>query len=323
MNTTRSFTELLGMYDQLKDTDTELVMPSGDDVDSPERIERQLAEGVKRGQLWIADQGDDALYVLVTEVNDDPRMATVIPLSNDLHSETDDSLVIGNTPLDIEMVAWPGLKAIIPVRLLYKPLKELSESAVKAIENDNLRFAKKADAIRRGHDNEENDSLFVENREDITAILLKWHAMCFDLPKLHEEDEEAEVSTTPERGEYAKALITVLGLPFDQVDDVLDGATPLTNEQRAKLADAGVQAPNASKRTFRLPADLLVEVEQPVWRHDADEYAQRMDGDARVNLARDAFMLAARPNGHGREAWRGALHDAYRNRLTEDDNHQD
>ncbi|MBW3080731.1 hypothetical protein [Bifidobacterium saguinibicoloris] len=319
MNNAQSFTELLGMYDQLKDTDTELIMPSGDDVDSPERIERQLAEGVKRGQLWIADQGDDSLYVLVAEVNDDPRMATVIPLSNDLHSETDDSLVVGNTPLDIEMVAWPGLQAIIPVRLLYKPLKEFPESAVKAIEHDDLRFAKKTDAIRRGHDNEERDSPFVENREDITAILLKWHAMCFDLPKLHEEDEDAEASMTPERGTYAKALITVLQLPFDQVDDVLDGVVPLTDEQRASLADAGVQVPDAPKRTFHLPADLLVEVEQPAWRRDADEYAHRMDGDARVNLAQDAFTLAARPNGYGRAAWRGALQDAYRNRLAEND----
>lgn len=318
MDNTRSFTELLGMYDRMKGRMPEIIPPSGDDLNSPERIERQLAEGVKRGQLWSAGTDDESLYVLVMEVNEDPRMATIIPLSNDLRAETDDSLVIGNTPLDIEMVTWPGLKALIPVRLLYKPLKELSETAVKSIESDDLRFAKKADAIRQGHDNEENDSLFVENREDITAILLKWHAMCFDLPKLGEDDPKAEATVNHDRGEYAEALITVLGLPFDALDDVLDGKTQLTEEQQKQLSDAGFQVPDAPKRTFHLPEDLLVEVEQPIWRREADDYAQQTDEDPRLQLATEAFTLAARPDGHGREAWRGTLREAYRNHFSAD-----
>lgn len=317
-NNTMSFTDLLNLYDQLEDDNPIVIPPSGDDLDSPERIERQLTEGVKRGQLWSAATDGDMLYVLVTGVDEDPRMATVIPLSNGLRAETDDSLVIGNTPLDIEMVTWPDLKAIIPVRLLYKPLKELSESAVKAIESNNLRFAKKSDAIRRGHDSGKSDSPFVKNRDDIIDILITWHAMCFDLPKLGEDDPEMEATVNPDRGKYAEALITVLGLPFDAVDDVLDGKTQLTEEQQKQLNDAGFQVPDAPKRTFHLPEDLLVEVEQPIWRREADEYAQQTDEDPRLQLATEAFKLAARPDGHGREAWRGTLREAYRNHFSAD-----
>lgn len=307
MNNTRSFTEMLGMYEQLKGRTPVIIPPSGDDLDSPERIEKQLAEGVKRGQLWSAASDDDMLYLLITEVDEDPRMAHVIPLSNDMRAETDDSLVIGNTPLETDMVAWPDLKAIIPVRLLYRPLKELSESAVKSIENDNLRFAKKTDAIRRGHDSGKSDSPFVESRDDITMTLIKWHAMCFDLPELGEGKETSveEFRTDDSLVDDSKKVQEVLQLsPAERL--AIARGKALTPEQQQMLADANVA--NQVRKEETIDDDYLIMAEQPRWRTAADAYAATNEGDPRMALAHKAqFELAARLSGHGKTAVEEAL----------------
>ncbi|KAB8287103.1 hypothetical protein DSM100688_1878 [Bifidobacterium ramosum] len=327
MNNTSSLTELLQSYD---DEDLELVPPSGDDLDSPKRIERQLAEGVKRGQVWLAsdygcgigstadavaadsddadDLDDNSLYVLVAGVNtDDPRLVTVIPLSNDLRAETDDSLVIEQgSPLGEPMVAWPTIPAIIPVRLLYKPLKQFAPATVDAIVANDPAKADPADVVRQGETNEENDSPFVQNREDTIAILLKWHVMCAQLPKLHDGRKVTQHSKE-ELEAYADALETVLHLVPGQRLAVIRGKE-LTPEQQQQMTEAGFPESPYSKPVA--DDDYLIEVEQPLWRVAADAYASSgLPGDPRERLAYKAqFELAARVNGHGATAVRGALH---------------
>lgn len=325
MSDMTSLAELLGLHN---DEDIAVVPPSGDDLDSPERIEHQLAEGIKRGQVWLASDYEcglgktdktaddengldhDSMYVMVADVNaDDPRMVTVIPLSNDLRAETDDSLVIEKgAPLGIPMVAWSTIPAIIPVRLLYKPLKQFAPATVDAIIAGDAAKADPADVVRRGETNEENDSPFVQNREDTIAILLAWHVMCSDLPKLHDEQKVTQHSTE-ELEAYADALKTVLHLSAGQRIAVSRGKA-LTAEQQQKMAEAGFPQSPYNKPT--VDDDYLIEVEQPLWRAAADAYAASgLPGDPREGLAYKAqFELAARVNGHGVQALRGALHKA-------------
>ena len=323
MSTTPSLTDIVNAY-QGVDLDTlTYEAPSGDDLDSPERIEAQLKEGVKRGQVWLAvdDTADDAessirdsLYVMIVEVNErDPRLATVIPLSNDLRAQTEDSLVIEEgSPLEIPTVAWPKIHAIIPVRLLSKPLKQFKPDTVESILSEDPSLADADDTVVLGFDHEDNESPYVENREDAIATLVKWHARCFTLPKLHSEEERE--SMTPDRAKYARALVQVLGLSFDEVNEVFNGQLALSTIQEQQLSEAGIDAKQLRPRTFNLPKGLLIEIEQPLYRSMANEYATRTDTDPRVALAKDAFALAARKNGYGASAWRGAIQQAAQDR---------
>lgn len=80
----------------------------------PERLARP--QQVKQGQLWLATQGDDSLYVAVLAVEDDTVIVTL--MSNDARLQTDDSMVFEDSPLNMPMVLYPRLTMRIPTRLL-------------------------------------------------------------------------------------------------------------------------------------------------------------------------------------------------------------
>lgn len=312
MNDTLTLSEILALYRDPDNIDHELVEPS-DDLFSPERIARQMQDGVKKGQLWIATDEEHDMYVLIVDVDaDDPRMAQIIPLSTDLRAETDDSLVIEQgSPLGEPMVAWPHIPAYIPVRVLIRPLKEFKPATVDAILADDPSLADPHDRLRRGVDSPKKDDMFVENREDTIAVLLQWRALCDKLPKLH--DDEGDVEEKPRHSKeeleaYSNALKTVLHMLPGQRLAVSRGMA-LTPEQQRLMTEAGFpQSPYES----HVSSDYLIEAEQPRWREVADILAAtNATADPRESLARKAqFELAARVNGHGISAIRGALHKA-------------
>lgn len=185
MNTNdMTLTEMLAYYESCGPLT--LVPPSDDDLMSPKRVAKQLAEGVKPGQLWIAgdneaDYGNglpNLLYVMVVETRGE--FVTVVPLSTDLRAQTEDSWIIENgCPLEEPTVVWPRIKAIIPSRLLSTPLKEFKPATANAIIENDMTLADPADKLESGYDHEENEAPYVETREDNIATLLKWHTMCF------------------------------------------------------------------------------------------------------------------------------------------------
>ncbi|KAB7790039.1 hypothetical protein [Bifidobacterium leontopitheci] len=317
-----TLTDLVNSYDE--DDNIISVPPSGDDLDSPDRIAAQLEEDIKRGQVWLAsdygcftDSGtatdiaeSNDLYVMIVDVNaDDPRLASVIPLSNDLRAETDDSLVIEQgSPLGIPMVAWPTIPAIIPIRLLSKPLKQFSPATADAIITDDPSKSASSDVVRRGNSQAGSESPFVENREDTIAVLVLWHAMCAKLPELRSEEERG--SMAPDRAAYVRSLVEILGLSFEDAGAVVDGRLAMSREQEQRLTDAGVDPARFRTRSFHLPKDLLIEIEQPAYQQLAQQYSSTHEGDARLGLAKDAFMLAARKSGYGRNSWRSMIQQA-------------
>ncbi|MBT1162568.1 hypothetical protein [Bifidobacterium sp. SO1] len=109
-----------------------LIQPTGDDLDSPERIARQKINGPQRGDIWLASQPDSDVtddyneYVLILHVYDDDSVIAC-PLSNDERAYVPGTILIEETPLNTPMVAYPKFAARIQTRLLYKPLKNLPE----------------------------------------------------------------------------------------------------------------------------------------------------------------------------------------------------
>lgn len=296
------------MYSERNDTAPRIIPPSDDDLDSPKRINQQLAEGVQRGQLWLADYHGTSLYVLIAQVNDDSRMATVIPLSTDMRAETSDSLIISDTPLEQPMLAWPKLATVIPVRFLYKPLKEFNENVTRAIVDNNLRGMGNRGDIKRGTTHVIADNVQWETREDALAVLIQWHAACFNLPKLH-GDVQIQYGTDSDLAEYTQALQTVLHLSPAQRIALSRGTLQLTAEQQQQMAAAGFAAQPQAQTI--IGDDYLIMAEQPQWRKAADALERMHQGDPRVQLAHKAqFELAARVSGHGQQAIEGALQKA-------------
>lgn len=113
--------------------------------------------------------GREVKYILILAVDAERHMVRVVPVSNDPRAETDDSLVVEDTPLEEPLVVWPTIVVDIPARLLYKPLKGFSPEVTDAVAAD-----APCDGVRRGEDHAENDSPFVDNRVDHAAILLRW-----------------------------------------------------------------------------------------------------------------------------------------------------
>lgn len=328
MNTEPTLTELLRTYSE---HDLKPVPLAADALGSPERIEAQLQEGVKRGQVWIAsediltddeddndenEEGDydlpDSLYVMIVDVNaDDPRLATVIPLSDDLRVQTDDAMVIEDgSPLGSSTIAWPGIQAIIPVRLLSTPLKQFKPATVDAIASGDPSIADPADTVVRGASQGQDGSYLPENREDIIVTLLKWHAQCFTLPELHHSKSTLEYSISEDLTRYNEALKTVLHLTPVQRIAISRGTLRLTDEQQKLMAEAGFD--HEPKRDEIIDDDYLIMAEQPQWRSAAEALAHTGDGtDPRVQLAHQAqFGLAARTWGQGAKAVEDAMKKA-------------
>ncbi|TPF77651.1 MULTISPECIES: hypothetical protein [unclassified Bifidobacterium] len=274
-------------------------------LENPEYIAKRLEQPVAAGQLWMAKTEVGAQYVLVGGVNDDARLITAIPMSNNDAERTEEALVVRNTPLGMTMVAWPQLATEVPVRILFKPLGEFGQAASDALVND-----REDDAlgIERATTPEDATTSAAKAIVEIRRCMEAWHAMCAKLPKLHDEQKVTRHSGE-ELEAYANALKTVLQLSPGQRIAVSRGKA-LTAEQQRKMAEAGF--PQSPYDKPAVDDDYLIEVEQPLWRAAADAYAASgLPGDSREGLAYKAqFELAARVNGHGVQALRGALHKA-------------
>ncbi|KFI93332.1 hypothetical protein BISA_1418 [Bifidobacterium saguini DSM 23967] len=274
-------------------------------MDTPEYIKQRLQKPVAKGQLWMAKTNIGHQYVLVSNVTDDARIITVIPMSNNTAVRTDDSLIVRNTPLCSPMVAWPALATEAPVRILFRPLDEFTQAVTNALTND---CADDTLGVERATAPEDPMTSAEQEIFEIRKRMEAWHQLCNSLPKLH-DDAEYE-STDSNRMDYVRLLTKELKLPLDKAIDVIDGRLALSAAQQNQLAKLGINAELLRPRTFSLPKDLLIEIEQPVYRSAADNYASAAGEDSRLALAKDAFALAARKNGYGPSAWRGVIKQA-------------
>lgn len=312
------------------------------DLLEPNAISERLSQGVGPAQIWLASDPDDdedvadgaadfiddmdsiddadtaecdavsgskAEYVLVDRVDEeDPRLVWVIPLVNNEYIQDGTALVIDQTPLGVAMTAWPRSRMRIPVHVLDVPLKSLPISTAQMIianrENPDM------GVVRGQVPQVARDKRIIDRYvHDMLETFLVWSLACAQLPPLHVAGSSS-LRRTPSRGELLRQVVQTLGVDPVEAGQLIEGDAKLTEVQRAALQAAGVSLESAVGRELTLPVDLLVEVEQPAWRQATLYYAQTHGiqiPSARMALAQDAFELAARPSGHGREAWRGAL----------------
>lgn len=311
--------------------------PADSDLLDEQAIAQRLTQGIDSAQIWLAqdidiettaeqttdsddtdeieeiESGDMTSprmeYALIDRVDEeDPRLVWVIPMTNNEYIQNNTSLVIDKTPLGVAMTAWPTARVRIPANVLSLPLKSLPDPVSSAVisNKENPRLG-----VLRGNNPTTvyDRRIIARNVRSMLETFLIWSLECASLPQLSTTDKTS-VQHTPSRADLLRQTVKVLGVDPVEAGNIIEGSTKPTKAQRDALQAAGISLTAVPKRKTTLPADLLIEVEQPMWRKTVLHYALSKNIQApaaRYALARDAFELAARPTGYGRQAWRGAL----------------
>lgn len=299
-------------YRRFSDMVGDFIIPREMQQTNREEYQRKtMAGGVKAGQLWVANDGGYATYIAVLAVSRDRRTIMGVPMEADVDLQTQDSLVLtGHTPLGMPMVAWPKLRVEIPVRLLSKPVGEFEESLMRSLASNTA----DGSIFRRGES--PRFDMDEDAYDELVAHLKQWHRKCGQLPPLHQPRNKVGISQ--ERIRAMRQLMRKLHMTEREALGVVNRETPLTDEARNVLEEADIDLSGIPVRSNTLPAELLIEVEQPRWRAEADWYETHVKGDPRFNLAQAAVDLAARVSGDDEQSWRKRLHTVAASRTSND-----
>lgn len=264
-------------------------------LEDEKRIKEQLNQGPHCGDLWLATGDDLSCYVMIAGImKADPRLALVVPMDSRLQTGEHGSLTVKETPLGTPMIAWPKYAAIIPVRLLRKPLTGFPNDVVEAIMHQDPSLSENVVPTIEGDD-------WNKRAHDLNIVaLMIWHKMCEDLPDLH-QSEGIEFGVDRNREEYFRALKDVLKLSPAECIAVSRGSKKLSAAQSKKMAAAGFA--EQPERQEAIPKDYLIMAEQPKWKFLVDAFDGEPESEVRMQLARRAaFTLAARTDGYSEDA---------------------
>lgn len=269
-------------------------------ITDPQTLARRMNEGVRPGQLWVAkDEWSRMAYVLVEHVGHDPRVATVTPMSDDPGMAMPRTPVVEaqRSPLGVALAPITALRGEMPVRLLCTPLGDLDDSTMACI----ARFGPPAEGAQAEDGTWIDDPMSLASYADLADLMDDWRERCTRLPPMPKTPDYDSPFDERDAALY-DMLIDVLGLTVPQANEVYDGKRALDERERLALIAAGAH-PRELDFTFALPADLLVEVEQPLWRDKVEAFARTHEGDPCLGLARECYTLHARTKG----TWRDRL----------------
>lgn len=291
--------------------------PKASDVDSAEYE-------VRSNRLWAARWAGATILLLALREPSNPRTVVVAPVTIEPGLEDQESVVLdaSTNELGLPMTVWLGLTREIPIRTLERPLGEVLADIPGSPGTiaDMTDVTGQSAGTRPGHGNYGDTSPSAEKRSEMEDLLDQWME---DLEPLSSEVEKA--GTDHEKPSFTLTqVMEALDVPQRQATNIIRGRQELLAEEIQQLAAHVGSTPDAISAVAEpLPSDLLLELEQPRWRHLVRTEAQSGktdEADARHNVARQAFALAARQHGEGRNVWRQRLRTIALGRLRESTN---
>lgn len=273
----------------------------------PETIAYRLNKRVEDGQLWLAgDTANGSDFVFIDAVLKDERFVRVIPMSGYVAGYDSRDLVVfaKACPTGESMIAYPEFGTIIPTRTLWKPYGSFDADTALTIRT-----------YRGSYDGTDLDMDPLVVRERIRRSVSRWFYVRNQLPEIKED--ETKNHTQEEIVACFQTLGSIRGADGgakytpEQILAFIKGDISIDESDREYLLRHGV-AEGLANRGIYIPKDLLVEVEQPLWR-EASDYLEETKHvkDGRWELAKRAkasgLSLAARNAGDGRERWQKAL----------------
>lgn len=288
--------------------------PKASDVDSAEYE-------VRSNRLWTARWAGATILLLTLRESSNPRTVVAAPVTIEPGLEDQEAVVLdaSTNELGLPMTVWLGLTREIPIRTLERPLGEVlagipgSPGTIADVTDGTEHSA----GARPGHGSYGDTSPSAEKRAELEDLLDQWMG---DLEPLSSEAEKPE--TDHEKLSFTLTqVMDALNVPQRQAMNIIRGRQELTAEEIQQLAAHVGSTPDAISAVAEpLPSDLLLELEQPRWRYLVRTEAQTGktdESDARLSVARQAFALAARQHGEGRDVWRQRLRTIALGRFSE------
>lgn len=260
-------------------------------------------DAVVIGQLRHAYWGDASLVVVVHAIDDDAAVVSVFPATLEPGVESSKAVVIEDdaSPLHGSVTVWPAAQGVIPFATLGATIATIPKPQLRAIEavpsSDTI-----PGGLRRGN---------AEPALESGAALAL--ADLFDAFDLLQSAPRLQPAISDRAGLRLQipleTIMSTLQTSQPRAMAIRIGKEPLSVEEASRLAAAAdVPVSEILNAIDPLPTDLQRELQEPRWRARIRNRA--VDGDedgARTRLGYEAYQLAARETGQGRELWRQRL----------------
>ncbi len=260
-------------------------------------------DAVVVGQLRHAYWGDASLVVVIDAIDDAAAVVSVLPATLESGVENSTAVIIEDdaSPLNGPVVVWPDSQALIPFVTLGATIATIPKPQLRAIKSATSNDAI-ADGLRRGHAEpalESGAALALADLFDAIDVLQSAPRL-----QLATSDGAAVQLQVP-----LPIIMSALQTSQPRAMAIRMGKEPLTVEEAGRLASVlEVPVSRILGAAAPLPVDLQRELQEPRWRSHIRNRA--IDGDedgARTRLGYEAYQLAARETGQGRELWRQRL----------------
>lgn len=278
---------------------------------------------VKPGQIWSAEWAGEVMCVLTLDAGSPSRCLQVAPVSLEPEARNRFGTVLDatDTTLGVPVTIWSDLVRELPLKTLDHPLGSVANDILESVRSQARRLHRESVRPARRPDTEDFLSSSLETR--LRAEIQDSLATLESALKTTEDAVTIEVDTlSPQIPLHFKDVMQALGVGQQQAMAIVRGKHPLSFEEANLLAEAtGRRMDEIRSITAPLPEEATIELDQPRWRGLIRDESSRhhVDEDtARVSLGYEAFGLAARQQGGGRDVWRQRFRTIARGRHEHD-----
>ncbi len=263
----------------------------------------QLSEEVAPGQVRQAYWRDTSVIVVIVGVDDAAARSLVLPATLEPGVEDNAAIVLETeaSPLYGPITIWPHAAAPIPFAVL-----DVTIASIPARVMEIVRDVAAADhavaGLRKGHSGPPLGSgaaMAIDELFDALEILQRAPGL---QPNAVAKSSMGLQISLP-------TIMNALQISQPRAMAIRTGKEPLTLEEAHRLAlTANLPVDDILSKIAPLPDELQRELQEPRWRKHIRRRATDGDEDfARARLGYEAYQLAAREKGEGRERWRQRL----------------
>ena len=268
------------------------------------RRARYLGQRPNTGQIWNASWDQSFALVLLTSPPDQERaVVAAVPLTTEPGLEDEAAVILSSaaTGWPVDLTAWLGLRAELPVRVLSEAVDEVSPEVIESLRDG---AGELADGVRAGR----SSTGPLDPAESFRADLTDTVAMLSQAPGLPAGG--ANKGDLRDLGLKLRDVLAALGTSQAEAMNIVVGKKVPDPHEIARLVQArpDLTVDLVMSKVRPLPLKLAQEIDQPTWKAQILAAARRSHRDefnTRQDIAYDTYATAARQDLN--EDWAGRL----------------